>query len=153
MKNRELVRYSQRLNSLFDKAKQLTDDLELQAHWARYLCVLVCGFLETAVRTIYGEYARTRADTNISNYVAKSLNRFRSPSMGNIVKMTTLFNKEWGDCLEQNTRGQLKDAVDSIVNLRHQIAHGRDTGVSYVQIHEYYQSAVRVVELLEEQCQ
>jgi hypothetical protein len=153
MKNQDIVRYNHRLNSLFDKAKELVDDLELQAHWARYLCVLICGFLETAVRVIYGEYARARSDPNVSNYVVKNLKRFRSPSMGNIVEMTKLFSKEWADDLEQNTRGQLKAAVDSIVNLRHQIAHGKDTGISYVQVREYYQSVVQVVELLEEQCQ
>jgi hypothetical protein len=153
MRNRELVRYSQRLKSLFDKAQQLSDDLELQSHWARYLCVLVCGFLETAVRLIYTEYARTRADINTSNYVSKSLNRFRSPSMGNIIEVTKLFNKQWADDLEQSTDGQLKDHVNSIVSHRHKIAHGSDTDISYVRVREYYQSAVRVVELIEEQCE
>jgi len=152
MRNRELVRYNQKLDGLFNKAGEISEDPEVQAHWARYLCVLVCGFLEIAVRTTYGEYARNKDHRNVSNYVTRKLNLFRSPKMGNIVELTKLFSKEWADDLERATEGQLKDAVDSIVAVRHEIAHGKDTGISYVQLREYYQSAVKVAKLLEKQC-
>lgn len=152
MRNTELVRYNQKLDSLFKKAREISEDAEVQAHWARYLCVLVCGFLEIAVRTTYREYARNKAHPNVSNYVTRKLDLFRSPKMGNIVELTKLFSKEWADDLELATEGQLKDAVDSIVAVRHEIAHGKDTGISYVQLREYYQSAVKVAKLLEEQC-
>lgn len=153
MRNIELVRYNQKLDTLFNKkAQEVSGDLEVQSHWARYLCVLVCGFLETAVRTTYGEYASNKAHRNVSKYVTTKLDLFRSPSMGNIIELTELFSKEWADDLGQATDGQLKDAVNSLVAVRHQIAHGKDAGISYVRVREYYQSAVKVVKLLEKQC-
>jgi hypothetical protein len=151
MKNRDVVRYQQRLDNLFEKVKDI-EDFELKAHWAKYLCILVSGYLETSVRAIYSEYTSKRADINVANYVGSRLERFQSPKMGNILELTRAFSRQWADELESATEGELKESVDSIVANRHNIAHGQDTGISYVTIHGYYQNAIKVVELLEKQC-
>lgn len=151
MKNIEIVRYQQRLDALFEKVEDISD-IELQSHWARYLCILVSGYLETSVRTIYGEYTSKRADKNVANYVSSKLGSFQSPKMGNILELTRAFSRQWAEELEIATEGELKESVDSIVANRHNIAHGRDVGVSYVTIREYYQNAVKVIELIEDQC-
>jgi hypothetical protein len=41
-----------------------------------------------------------------------------------------------------------KNAVDSVVNNRHQIAHGRDVGIGAVTIKNYYIEVKRFVEFL-----
>ena len=151
MKNIEVVRYQQRLDVLFEKVKDISD-LELQSHWARYLCILVSGYLETSVRAIYSEYTSKRADENVANYVSSRLGSFQSPRMGNILELTRAFSLQWAEELENATEGELKESVDSIVANRHNIAHGRDVGISYVTIREYYQNAVKVIELIEDQC-
>jgi hypothetical protein len=153
MRHREIHRQKQKLDALFEKTKEFSHDIEIQSHWARYLCVLVSGFLETAVRTTFIEHAKTRSSTTIANYVSRQLDRFSSASMGNIISLTSSFNAEWGDTLQQATEGELKASVDSVVAIRHQIAHGRDTGISYTQLYQYYQDIVKVVELLEHQCE
>jgi hypothetical protein len=154
MNDRELLRYKQRLDHLYKQVDLLpADEPEVQAHWARYLCVLTSGFLETAIRRIYSKYAQDRSHAHVSRYVAKKLDRFTNPKMGRIIELTGLFNKEWAGELQQNTVGELKDAVDSVVDIRHHIAHGRDTNISYVRMRKYYDSVVRVVNLLEQQCE
>jgi len=132
MKNIEVVRYQQRLDALFEKVEDISD-IELQSHWARYLCILVSGYLETSVRTIYGEYTSKRADKNVANYVSSRLGSFQSPKMGNILELTRAFSLQWAEELENATEGELKESVDSIVANRHNIAHGRDVGISYAQ--------------------
>jgi len=151
MKNRDVVSYQKRLDNLFEKVKDIPD-LELQSHWARYLCVLASGYLETSVRAIYSEYSEKKANENVANYVNNRLERFQSPKMGNILELTGAFNQQWAADLETATEGELKASVDSIVTNRHNIAHGQNTGISYVTIHKYYQDAIKVVELIEEQC-
>jgi len=151
MKNIEIVRYQQRLDDLFEKVKDIPD-FELQSHWARYLCVLVSGYLETSVRAIYSEYSNKRANRNVANYVSSGLERFQSPKMGNILDLTRAFSLQWAEELENVTEGELKESVDSIVANRHNIAHGRDSGISYARIREYYQNAIKVIELIEKQC-
>lgn len=151
MKNRDVVRYQQRLDSLFEKIKDVSD-IELQSHWGRYLCVLVSGYLETSVRAIYSEYSSKRANANVANYVSSRLERFQSPKMGNILELTRAFSRQWAEELENATEGELKESVDSVVADRHNIAHGRDIGITYARIRKYYQNAIKVIELIEEQC-
>jgi len=42
------------------------------------------------------------------------------------------------DHFETNTLPEVKDAIDSIVNNRNQIAHGAQTGISLVTFMEYH---------------
>ena len=153
MKNIEVVRYKTRLDNLFKKVRVLSEDFELQSHWAKYLCVRVSGFLEVAVHEIYSQYAQDKAAQNVANYVTRNLNRFQNPNMTKIISLTNSFNKEWGVSLKEQTEGQLKDAIDSICNDRNRTAHGRDSGITYTRIHGWYQDAIKVIELIEEQCE
>ena len=151
MRNKEIIRYQQRLDKLFDKIKDI-QDIELQSHWARYLCILVSGYIETSIRSIYIEYARKRADSNIADFVSNTLKDFRSPNMNKILELVHDFNPQWEVELKNFTDGELKDSVDSIVANRHNLAHGQNVGISYVTIQKYYQNAIKVIELIDAQC-
>ena len=145
MKNQEISSNKQRLDNLFKKITAFSTDTDLQSHWARYLCILVSGFLETSVRIIYREYAKSKATPQVANFV-------QNPKMEKILQLTGLFSKEWANELRLETEGELKDAVDSIANNRNQIAHGGSVGISYSQIKSYYDRAIEVIELIENQC-
>ncbi len=125
-----IVRYEDRLGDLFEKAKAIVDD-ELQSHWAKYLCVLTCGYLEVAVPAIYSEYVLRRAAPEITTYVRRRLERFKSPKHGNILKIVGSFNGDWETDLKTRTDGVVKDHIDSLVANRHLIAHGKDSGVRW----------------------
>jgi RiboL-PSP-HEPN len=151
---REIGQQRDILNSLFAKISSLpTDDLELRSHWARYLCVLVEGHVETAVRAIYDDYARRAAGAQpVVNYAAANLRRFQNPNMERILELTSRFSPEWAASLRAQTDGRLKDAVDSVVSLRNQIAHGQSVGVTYSRIKDYYEHVSEVLDLLDTQC-
>jgi len=151
--HQEIDRYKNRLDDLFNKSRSFYDDPEMQAHWARYLCVLVSGYLERSIQITLHNYALCRSHGNVSNYVNAKLKLFRSPSMSNIIQLIGQFNSDWAKMIESETEGELKAAIDSIVNNRHQIAHGKDIGLSLVQISEFYKGAVKVVDLLHQKCQ
>jgi hypothetical protein len=116
------------------------------------LCVLVSGFIECSVRAIYTQYAREKAIPYVANYVTHKLKGFTNPNMEDILSLAGMFNQEWRTCLEQDTEGELKAAIDSIVANRNLIAHGTDVGISFVTIKTYYQNAVKVVQLIENTC-
>ena len=149
MKTTKAVSYKQRLDNLFERVATFSDDIEIQSHWAKYLCVLVSGFIETSVCAIYSEYARQKAAPNVAGYVCSKLEKFSNPKMEDICQLTGLFNETWRKKLEEITLGEIKDAVDSIVANRHHIAHGRDVGISYVRVKQYYCKVVKMVELVE----
>ena len=150
--NIEIVRARQRLDYVFSLVDQLPAEAEVQSHWARYLCVLVSGFVEKAIRVMYEEYAGAAAAPNVARFVKENLKFFQNPSMGKIVELTRTFNEGWADDLEVFTDGRLKDAVNSIVANRHNIAHGETVGISISRMSDYYRGAIEVVEFLNHQC-
>jgi len=153
MRNHEVIRYQTRLDSLFEKVKNI-QDFELQAEWAKYLCVLVSGYLETAIRAIYSEYARNKANKNVANFVSSRLSGFQNPNVDMILQRARAFSPIWADELESvlNTRDELKNSVNSIVTNRNHIAHGENVGITYTTIYKYYQNAIKVMEMIENQC-
>jgi hypothetical protein len=142
-----IYRQQQRLDELFSRVKDV-QDLELQSHWCRYLCVLTCGFLENSVEISLSEYSRRRSDDNIGNYVQAKLSGFQNPKMGAILDLFGSFNPEWKVRLDQATQGQLSDSVNSIVGNRHKIAHGDSVSLSLSSLKAYYKDALKVVTII-----
>jgi hypothetical protein len=146
-----IYRQQQRLDELFNRVKDLPDP-ELQAHWCRYLCVLVCGFLENSVELSLAEYTKRRADESVSNFVEAKLGGFQNPRMGAILDLFGCFSPEWRASLNSATQGQLSDSVNSIVGNRHKIAHGDSVSLSLSSLKAYYKDSLRVVEIISSIC-
>ena len=151
MRNREVNQHKDRLDDLFSKVAEISDS-ELQAHWSRYLCILLSGFIETSIRSILSEYAENRASPVVSNYVQRELRRFQNPSMQRILDLLGSFSQEWAVQLSAQTTDEKKDAINNIIGNRNRIAHGENVGISFVPLRGYYRNAVSVLELIEEQC-
>jgi hypothetical protein len=149
---RELQNQRNKLENLFREVRLLQGQPELQAHFARYLCVLVSGFLENAIVAIYTTYARNKAAPFIANYVETQLERFQNPSMEKILQVSESFNPKWRSEIENNLPAEVKDSINSIVNIRNQIAHGGSTGITYITIKNYYDNVLKLIEFLRHQC-
>lgn len=80
MRNRELSRQIQQLNALITRTDQASaGDVEMQSHWAKYICVLSAGLLENALPELYAEYAQGSASPAIALYVRTSVSKIRKP--------------------------------------------------------------------------
>lgn len=155
MSNAELRQQLDRLNALFEKAREMIDDLDLQGHWGRYLCVLAAGFLENAIRELYADRARRCASRDIASFVMQTLERVHSPKAQRFIDLAATFDKEWGRLLEEflsEDDAHRKNAIDSIMNNRHLIAHGRNATISVARVREYLNAGVEVIEFIEGQC-
>jgi hypothetical protein len=152
MKNLEVVSYKQRLDYLFTQVSTLNNDPEMQAHWARYLCVLTSGLIETAMHAIYGKYTIQRSHVNVANYVSSRLARIYNPNMEDILNLAGGFNQHWRKTLEAAITEELKDSVDSTIANRNSIAHGKNVGISYVTMKKYYENVIKVLEIIENSC-
>lgn len=154
MHSRKLNVELQRLTVLFDKTEAAAaGDLELQGHWGRYLCVLVAGFLENAISEIYVEFSQQNASQPVANALSERILRINNPKAQRFVETAAAFKSAWGreleEFLEQDGR---KDAIDSIMNNRHLITHGRNASISVARVQAYLQKSVEVIEFLEAQC-
>ena len=152
MANIKVVSYKQRLDNLFDQVKEFTDTPELQAQWSRYLCILVAGFIEKSLQEILYKYSSDKAASNVADYVYSRLRRFTNPNMEDILALLGAFQPEWRLKTEIIAEGEMKDAVDSVMALRNPIAHGENTGISYVTIKEYYKSILQLIKHIEDIC-
>jgi hypothetical protein len=142
----------QKLDNLFEEIASFHGDPELEAHWAKYLCVLVSGFIETSVRSIYAAYARDKAAPYVTNFVESQLKNYSNLKMERILELSRYFSPEWERELRESTKDEPKDAVDSIVANKNSIAHGESIGLTYGRVKRYYGNVVGVIELIEHQC-
>lgn len=134
----EIARQKQRLDATFKRAANLGADAELLSDYSRYLCVLVSGFIEQAMIEIALEYVRTRSDSSILRHAERRLRGFTSAKTQRIVQLFGSFNADWQKDLELYLVDEYKDAVDSIVALRHSIAHGGQAGITMARVQDYY---------------
>src|SRR5437763_8952085 len=156
MYNREIAKQFQRLQDLIKKADEATNgNIELQAHWARYICIIIAGLLENAIKEIYMDYARQQVSRPIASFISSILSPIRSPKSQKFLEIATAFNPAWKDELENHLSDEGRgDAIDTIMSNRHLIAHGKsyNSNVSLVRIKEYVTKAEEVLEFIEEQC-
>ena len=154
MNNQRLSREVQRLNSLFERVSSAASgDDNLQSHWARYLTVLVSGYLETAISEIYTEFAKRSASKPVSNFTGIHLARIQNPNSERFIVTAGSFKDDWRvNLVEFLNEGGRKEAIDSIINIRHIVAHGKDVGITIYRIKEYYRKSIEVLEFIEQQC-
>jgi hypothetical protein len=146
--------YKQILKLIADTRVSCGDSLELQGHWAKYICVLAAGFLENAIGEVYIPLVSSSSSPAVSNFTQQVLEKIQNPKSSKFIDIARSFKKEWGKELDDflNTDSDLKNAIDSIMRTRHLIAHGKNTSISVVQVKEYLERSVQVIEFIEKQC-
>ena len=60
---------------VFSRAGKFSEAPDVQADYARYLCVLVTGFLEQTVVQILVDYVDSLGNKSLARYVSKTLER------------------------------------------------------------------------------
>jgi hypothetical protein len=148
----EVARLEQRLSATFKRVGGVGADLELQADFARYLCVLVSGYLEKAVAELVLEHARKANVATLQRFVDRRTRRFANANSEKLKGLLGSFDQDWRDTLETFVIDDLKDAVDSLAGLRNRIAHGESVGVTYRRISDYYSRIQKVVDCIADLC-
>ena len=139
-----------RLNATFIRIGSLsTADLEVRSDFARYLCILVSGFVETALSELAAEHCRKRSASTVSNYAQSQLARLQNVKSERLLQLMGAFDPKMRIEIEQFIDGPRKDALDSVVDLRNKIAHGESVGVTYVRIKDYYKRISEIIDFVE----
>jgi len=155
MKGRaEVERQKQKLDATFGRVSKVVplDDAELLSDFARYLCVLVAGFLEQSVIELTLEHVRNHSEASVQGYAESRLRQFTTANAQRIMDLMGTFDAGWRSDLESYLVDERKAAVDSVVALRHNIAHGRYVGVTMATIKEYYPRVKHVVDHIADLC-
>ena len=120
-------------------------DDECRAHWVNYLCVMLSAFLENSFHEIYQDYYAKRGVTS------GNIRRIPNPTSEHFVRRIKRFNHLWkNDFLNFIADSGRDVAIDSIMRLRHQIAHRGESNISTAQLAEYLPKCVEVIEFIED---
>lgn len=154
MRNAAVTEQLQRLRSILDRVREASNgDMDLQGHWARYVCILVSGFVENSIKEVFSDYVKACANDAVARYAMSQLNKLQNPKTDKVLEVTGAFKSEWKAALDGFvSEDGRKEAIDSIMNNRNQIAHGRNVGITLAQVDKYLGKIVSVVQFIETQC-
>lgn len=150
----EVSRMKARIDATFERGKALAKnaDFETQADFARYLCILVSGYLEKSVAELVLEHSRKHGGPTLQRYVERTTHRFTNANCQKIKELLGGFNPDWKVKLDQVLVDEYKDAVDGLVALRNEIAHGGPGGITTRRVTDYYLRIQKVVDEIADLC-
>lgn len=131
-------KYKSRIIHLFQLYAE-NSNTETQADNAKYLAVLVSGYLEQSVKELMLNYASQGVRPQISKYIEETWPISRNMNANNIKTILDQFNSVWSEDFDTWLNGDVnrKSHINSIVQWRNSIAHGQEsntTGVTLVSV-------------------
>ena len=145
-----VAEYVRKLDNIFVIAKGIDkDNDELRSHMAKYLCIRISGLMETFFKRKIANYLHGKAPKPVENYVNNMFKTFSSVNTNKIAKTIGGFSNDWErDFCEIITEKQ-RASLDAIIANRHNLAHGKDQGLTLKQIEEHYNEIKKVMEIVE----
>lgn len=144
----EVSRLKKRLDSTFGRIPASSTDFEVQSDFAKYLCVLVAGFFENAIVALILGYVERRSAPDVAVFVGGQLDRWTNPNAEKIGTLFGSFSADWRKSLDGYLIDERKESINSLVALRHKIAHGESVGTSLSQVKAHYKIILEVVDYL-----
>lgn len=142
------------LKAVFDRADRIASSTEswmdeVLADYARYLCILVMGFLERSVERVFQDYVDSLKDPKVSSYVGKKFQYERFMQVSDIRKIAGEFDENWKNRLNSEMTEEHRTAIGNLHSHRRNIAHGRDSDLTYRQLCEAYDLIKETIGFLE----
>ena len=150
MSFRDSKRLETAIDSARDEAASSRLSEENKAWLAQLMTVWASGYLEASCRYAVLAYTERRAHPTVVNFVSQSLNRFQNPKMENILTLVRGLDSNIADDLSKYADDSIKESVNSIVGIRHQIAHGRSANISVGRITQYFEDAKKLARKMED---
>jgi hypothetical protein len=140
----------QRIAAVLDRATTIPfSELEIRSDYAKYLCVLLSGFIEAAVAEVAIQHCRQRSAPTVISYAAHQLSRLQNLRSDRLSNVLREFEPAWGSAVGAFLEGSHGAAVNSVVSLRNRIAHGETVTVSLSQVQDYHKLILEVVAQIE----
>lgn len=127
---------------------------ETLAHWAKYVCVLVSGYMEQSIKEILLTHSNEKAAPSISRYVENSWPNSKNMKCDSIGEILGHFDIRWKSNFETwlAEDEQRKQCINNIVTWRNSIAHGNEsntTGVTINSVSNCFKCACALIAFIE----
>ena len=155
MRNPQVNRRLAELRDLIDRTVDATQDVNLQAHLGRYLCVMVAGFLEYGLQTVYTDFAERSSSPQAARFASGRIGRITNPNAERFLQTAGAFEPRWREELSEfflSDSARMRNVINSIMSARNQIVHGGAAQVTVSSVRDYLNCSVEVLEFIENQC-
>ena len=119
-----------------------------------YAVVKASGTVEVIFKNIIYNYLIVGANEKAKGYLEKTIiDSSCNPNTGNMSNMLQNISSEWKILFDQQVKqsGE-KDKLNSLVQLRNDFAHGDSISVSIDTVINYFDSAVNILNILDNVC-
>lgn len=133
------------LDALYAFAKEFDDD-EIKAHLARYICIRTSGLVESSVKLIVQGYLKKKCPLPVENFVNSHVANLNNVASDKISSLLAKFSTNWKNEYEEFVEGQLEESLNSVVGIRHSLAHNyNNPGITLNQLEAYWEEIKKVI--------
>jgi hypothetical protein len=140
----EVKRRRDRLKSVFSLVKSESLSAESNAHFARYLCILVSGYAEQSIKALIAEYVEVRSAPTVRRHVNYQMRTLRNIDTDKLKQLVDSFDPEWWTYISASCSEEL-DALTSVASTRNSVSHGGDSGITLNTIEGYFNDISRLL--------
>jgi hypothetical protein len=108
-----------------------TDNIYVVAELCKYCCVLASAAIDVCLEDCLLEYSERSHDARIIAFIKSRLGRARNPTIQIIWSILETFDSDWKERLEKFSDNKIRSDIGSIVSNRNEIAHGRNSQISF----------------------
>lgn len=142
-----------KIDHIYSASKALgsrPDDAYVVAELCKYCCILASAAVDVCLEDCLIEYCERVRDARIISFVKDRLGRARNPTIGIICNVLEVFDQDWRARLEKFADQKVRSDIGSIVSNRNEIAHGRNSQVSFGRLMPWIKTAKLLCQELEQ---
>lgn len=127
------------------------NNLKFASMLSGYLVVYISGIYEDCIEYLFIQRAGINNDEEIKNFVKTLIDHhFRNPNYENIKKMVKALDPRYKDIFYEKINNENVVALNSIINNKNNIAHGKSSNATIREIKNYHKNTLKIFEVLEE---
>jgi len=126
------------------------NDLHLASMLNGYLVVSISGIYEDCIEHLFIQRAGKKNDREMQNLIKTLIDRhFRNPNYDKVKDLVKALDSEQAENVLREIDIRSKQALDSIVNNKNSVAHGKVSNATIGDIEGYHEDVLEIFEALE----
>lgn len=141
MRSDELRNVGDRVTRVLEQAEMAAEP-EAKSDLACFACILTSALIEVACRDYVTRFVEKRAAPAILNFVMRKLYFFQNAKTDDIDDLLRGFDAALANDFAARIGPEGKDAIDSVVNNKNQLVHGKGNGLGLDTMRPYHKDVL-----------
>lgn len=127
-----------------------TQEPEIQALMARFLCIRVGGYIEVYIKERIRNFVEDRKSHKvITSYIQAAIKNITNLNNKKLVDLLKSFSSDWADYYQNNVTEEMKSSLGSVYDLRNNIAHGGNDSLSLMDLKQHFANIELLLEIVD----